>query len=192
MRSSLIVVPGMMLLVLCGCRTGRRVVLYDPPVTRTAEQASNDRGPAVIGTQRSTKQAEATGVPAERTEQAAGAQSAQSGSVADIYFEYNRSLPSPDQSTVLSREIPLLRRLVSETPISRLQIEGHADDRGSAAYNLALAERRATVVKERLVESGVPEAQIQVISYGKERPQCEELSDDCRARNRRAHFAKTP
>jgi peptidoglycan-associated lipoprotein len=68
-------------------------------------------------------------------------------------------------------------------------IEGHCDERGSAEYNLGLADRRATSAKDFLVGLGLPDNRIRIISYGKERPVCTEASEDCYQRNRRAHLA---
>ena len=68
-------------------------------------------------------------------------------------------------------------------------VEGHADERGSAEYNLGLGDRRATASKEFLVQLGVPGDRLKTISYGRERPQCTEQNEQCNQRNRRAHFA---
>jgi peptidoglycan-associated lipoprotein len=67
-------------------------------------------------------------------------------------------------------------------------VEGHADERGTNEYNLALAERRAKAVRDFLASLGVEGARISLISYGKERPVCAEPEESCWARNRRAHF----
>ena len=64
-------------------------------------------------------------------------------------------------------------------------IEGHADERGTREYNLALGERRATAVKNYLVALGVSAGRVATISYGKERPECGGQNEDCWARNRR-------
>ena len=68
-------------------------------------------------------------------------------------------------------------------------IEGHADERGSAEYNLGLGDRRAASVKEALVQLGLPGDKLKTISYGKERPLCTDATEDCYTRNRRAHFS---
>ena len=65
-----------------------------------------------------------------------------------------------------------LRDILKDFPDYNLTIEGHADERGSAEYNVALADRRAGAAKEYLVGIGIPSAQLGVISYGKERPAC--------------------
>ena len=69
-----------------------------------------------------------------------------------------------------------------------LLIEGHADERGTNEYNLALGERRAKATRDYLVSVGIDAGRITVISYGEERPICTEKTDACWAKNRRAHF----
>ena len=67
-------------------------------------------------------------------------------------------------------------------------IEGHADERGTDEYNLALAERRAEATRNYLVAQGVASGRINLISYGEERPFCTEHTESCWSSNRRAHF----
>jgi peptidoglycan-associated lipoprotein len=70
-------------------------------------------------------------------------------------------------------------------------IEGHCDDRGSAEYNLGLGDRRARRAAEILRENGLT-LELQIVSYGKEMPQCTDTSEPCRQRNRRAHLIARP
>ncbi len=69
-----------------------------------------------------------------------------------------------------------------------MTIEGHCDERGSAEYNLGLGDRRANSAKEFLMQQGVPANRLNLVSYGKERPQCTESEESCWQRNRRVHF----
>ena len=73
-------------------------------------------------------------------------------------------------------------------PHATLLIEGHCDERGTAEYNLALGERRATAVKNYLVSLGVPGAALHTVSFGKERPLDPGHNEDAWAKNRRVHF----
>jgi peptidoglycan-associated lipoprotein len=66
-----------------------------------------------------------------------------------------------------------------------ITIEGHADERGTREYNLALGERRADTVRNYLAALGVSPDRITVISYGKERPECPEAAEGCWSQNRR-------
>jgi len=70
-------------------------------------------------------------------------------------------------------------------------IEGHADERGTVEYNLALGERRAKAAYDYLVSLGVAADRLKTVSYGKEVPLCQQSTEDCWARNRRDHFAVT-
>jgi peptidoglycan-associated lipoprotein len=71
-------------------------------------------------------------------------------------------------------------------------IEGHCDERGTNEYNLALGERRAKSTMNYLVSQGVQASRITIISYGEERPVCNEKTEECWAKNRRAHFLVKP
>jgi peptidoglycan-associated lipoprotein len=70
-------------------------------------------------------------------------------------------------------------------------IEGHCDERGTAAYNLALGDRRANAAKEYLVSLGIDASRLRTVSYGKERPFCTESTESCWQKNRRAHLVIT-
>jgi peptidoglycan-associated lipoprotein len=73
----------------------------------------------------------------------------------------------------------------------RVRVAGHTDDRGSDEYNLALGQRRAASVKRFLTERGVDDARVEIVSFGKERPTCEQQAESCWSRNRRAEFEIT-
>ena len=109
--------------------------------------------------------------------------------VQDAFFDYDSSTIREDARSVLSRNSDVLKSLFSEYPNAAVLIEGHADERGSAEYNLGLADRRATAAKEFLVQLGVPGDRLKTVSYGKERPQCTESNESCWQSNRRAHFS---
>ncbi len=68
-------------------------------------------------------------------------------------------------------------------------MEGHSDDRGAAEYNLALGDRRASVVRELLVGNGIPEERLVVLPLGEVIPSCSQNTEQCWQRNRRVHFA---
>ncbi|MFK7866078.1 MAG: OmpA family protein, partial [Alphaproteobacteria bacterium] len=71
-------------------------------------------------------------------------------------------------------------------PTVTVRIEGHADERGTREYNLALGERRANAVREYLMSQGVSGGRIATISYGKERPAAVGTSEEAYAQNRRS------
>ena len=64
-------------------------------------------------------------------------------------------------------------------PRALVKVEGHCDERGTSAYNLVLGEKRAKAVRNYLVELGVPANRLSVVSYGKERPFCNERAESC-------------
>jgi len=109
--------------------------------------------------------------------------------VQDALFDYDSSTIREDARAVLSRDAEALKQIFSSYPDAVITVEGHADERGSAEYNLGLADRRATASKEFLVQLGVSGDRLKPVSYGKERPQCTESNEGCWQRNRRAHFA---
>ena len=67
-------------------------------------------------------------------------------------------------------------------------IEGHADERGTHEYNLALGEIRAKATRDQLVSLGIETVRMTIITYGKERPLCKDHTETCWTKNRRAHF----
>jgi peptidoglycan-associated lipoprotein len=74
---------------------------------------------------------------------------------------------------------------------TRVTIEGHADERGSAEYNLALGERRAASVRDYLASLGIGADRISIVTKGKESPFCTESNENCWQQNRRGHFIIT-
>jgi peptidoglycan-associated lipoprotein len=112
-----------------------------------------------------------------------------SGSVGDAYFDYDKNDIREDARAALTKDADALKAIFSAFPDASISIEGHCDERGSAEYNLALGDRRATAAKEFLVQLGVPGDKLKTISYGKERPQCTDHDESCWQKNRRAHFS---
>jgi len=109
--------------------------------------------------------------------------------VQDIFFNYDKYDVREDARSQLTRNADALKSILTEFSGEVVTIEGHCDERGSAEYNLGLGDRRSSSTKEFLVQLGVPADRIKTVSYGKERPQCQDASEDCYQRNRRAHFA---
>jgi len=106
----------------------------------------------------------------------------------DIHFDFDKSdIRSPDQA-ILDQNVAWLKTNAN----AKVLIEGHCDERGTSEYNLALGERRATATREYLTSAGVPAGRITTVTYGKERPQCAEHTEECWAQNRRAHFLVKP
>ena len=107
----------------------------------------------------------------------------------DVLFDYDSNNIRDDARNVLIADAEAIRRIFADFPTASINVEGHCDERGSAEYNLGLGDRRATSVRDYLVQLGVPADKLKTISYGKERPTCTESDESCWQRNRRAHFS---
>ena len=105
----------------------------------------------------------------------------------DVFFDLDASTIKDDAKAALSTDATWLKRWTG----TRINIEGHCDERGTAEYNLGLGERRANAVKAYLVELGVPGDRVVIVSKGKESPFCTESNDSCWQQNRRGHFVIT-
>jgi peptidoglycan-associated lipoprotein len=110
----------------------------------------------------------------------------------DALFDYDRATIRSDATTALRDDVGVIRDILANYPSQKLVIEGHADERGSAEYNMALGDKRARAAEEFLTTMGIPNVQLTVISYGKERPVCTDQSEQCYQRNRRAHVTAAP
>jgi peptidoglycan-associated lipoprotein len=108
--------------------------------------------------------------------------------IQDAYFDYDQHSLRADAMKALQSDSSELRDILKDYPTYKLTIEGHADERGSAEYNMALGDARAKAAKDYLVGVGIPSEQLAVISYGKEKPVCEEHDEACWQKNRRVHI----
>jgi len=104
-----------------------------------------------------------------------------------VYFVLDSADLDDTGRTTVTRNADVLKKFATWA----VTIEGHADERGSAEYNLALGERRAVVVKSLLVSLGVPSDRIRTVSYGKEFPFDPGHEEGAWSKNRRAHFVIT-
>jgi peptidoglycan-associated lipoprotein len=106
----------------------------------------------------------------------------------DLHFDYDKSDVRPEDQSILSSDASALKTIFARFPSSNIIIEGHCDERGSAEYNIALGDRRASATRDALAALGVPGDRLRTVSYGKERPACTEENETCFQQNRRAHF----
>jgi peptidoglycan-associated lipoprotein len=102
----------------------------------------------------------------------------------NIYFDFDKSNLTPAAQESLLMKAQWLR----ENPDATITIEGHADERGTNEYNLALGDRRAASARGFLVNLGISPSRLTTISYGEERPVCTQSNENCWANNRRGHF----
>jgi len=99
-----------------------------------------------------------------------------------VFFDTDKSNLKDEGKATLQRQAAWMKLYPNLT----FTIEGHADERGTREYNLALGGRRAAATKDFLVSLGVDASRLNTVSYGKERPVCLESNEDCWAQNRRA------
>jgi peptidoglycan-associated lipoprotein len=109
------------------------------------------------------------------------------GLLSEIHFDLDRADIREADRALLTKNADALKRF----DFLRVTIEGHADERGTVEYNLALGDRRAKAAYDYLVSLGVAPDRLKTVSYGKEVPLCQQSTEDCWARNRRDHFAVT-
>jgi peptidoglycan-associated lipoprotein len=101
----------------------------------------------------------------------------------DVFFGYDQWTLSDAGMEALNHDAQWLK----DHPRALMKVEGHADERGTADYNLVLGEKRAKAARSYLIESGVGSKQLAVVSYGKARPFCTDPSESCYQQNRRGH-----
>lgn len=102
----------------------------------------------------------------------------------NIYFEFDSAALLPAAQQVLSTKADYL----FANPDARVAVEGHCDERGTNAYNMALGQRRADAAKDFLVNLGIDAGRLSTISYGEEQPLDFGHNEEAWAKNRRAHF----
>jgi peptidoglycan-associated lipoprotein len=98
-----------------------------------------------------------------------------------IFFDYDSNLIKDEYKPVVAAHA----RYLQQNGGTRMRIEGNADERGSREYNLALGQRRADAVKQMMQILGAKAEQIETVSFGEEKPRCNEAAESCYAQNRR-------
>ena len=104
-----------------------------------------------------------------------------------VYFDLDQDALKPEFQAAMSCHAKYLR----DRPGARLRLEGNADERGSREYNMGLGERRGNAVSAALQANGGSPTQLTVVSYGEERPVCNESNEECWAKNRRVELIYT-
>ena len=146
------------------------------------ETASNVAGDSASGS--SSSSATATGTTSSSTTSATqmsdAEKLAQVGNT--VYFGFDSSELAGEAQATLDRQAAFL----NVNPTMVVIIEGHADERGTREYNLALGDRRAVAVRDYLLAKGLNAARVRTVSYGKERPAVSGSNEESWAKNRRA------
>lgn len=101
-----------------------------------------------------------------------------------VYFDLDRSEIRPEFQAAVACHASYLHQF----PGARVSLEGNADERGTREYNLGLGERRGNAVSSALGAAGASSSQLNVVSYGEERPVCKDHSDGCWQKNRRVEI----
>ncbi|HWP57491.1 MAG TPA: peptidoglycan-associated lipoprotein Pal [Candidatus Acidoferrales bacterium] len=112
----------------------------------------------------------------------------EAGPLKEIYFDFDRYDLTPSARETLKANAAWLKA----NPSARVQIEGHADERGTNEYNLALGAKRAQSAKDYLTTLGIAADRLSTISYGEELPVCREQTEECWQKNRRDRFVVQP
>jgi peptidoglycan-associated lipoprotein len=102
-----------------------------------------------------------------------------------VYFDYDSFAIRPEFQTAIDRHSKYIRA----DKTRKVVIEGHTDERGGREYNLALGQKRAEAVRKALSLLGVPEAQLEAVSFGKEKPAAMGSSEAAMEKNRRAEIS---
>ncbi len=118
----------------------------------------------------------------ERARRLAEAKSQISGKV--VYFDYDKSDIRPEFRSTLDQ----IAQTMKDFDELQVRVEGHCDERGTDAYNLALGERRANAARQYLVDSGISAGRIELKSWGEERPADAEHNEAAWEKNRRGEF----
>ena len=106
----------------------------------------------------------------------------------DVHFSFDSSFIDAEAERILAQKAAWLQ----DNAEASVQIEGHCDERGTSAYNLALGERRANAVQQYLTVLGIADDRLSTISYGEEQPLDPGHDETAWSRNRRAHFVINP
>ena len=99
-----------------------------------------------------------------------------------VRFGYDSASLDDAARAALKNNVAIIKKLPKTVTV---RVEGHCDDRGTVEYNIALGQRRATAVKSYYATAGVGKSRLETISFGEERPLCNEENESCWAQNRR-------
>lgn len=177
------------LIVLGGCGTHTQQMVESPGAQDQKDSAASASGEDASGI---SGMASEDGLAIEKLEDQDAASgtsgAAGSGEFADlgkiIYFDYNSSDIRDEFLPVITHMVGVLER----NPGMRVRLEGHADERGTREYNLALGERRAQEVRERILLQGILENRVDIVSFGEEKPAAMGTGDEIWQQNRRVEL----
>lgn len=179
-----LIIPAMLFSVSCA----KKSVVAEPAVDTAAEEAARK---AEMEKQARQKQLEEERLAAERQAQLKAEAEQREKMLAknrflneNVYFAFDEATLDGQAQALLKQKAVWLQ----DNPNANVVVEGHCDERGTNAYNLALGERRAESVKVFLVNLGIADARLTTISYGEEKPVDMGHNEEAWAKNRRAAF----
>ena len=171
----------MVSVILAGCASG--VKLDDVPVEdKSATAVGSGQGVAIqgIGVGQGGAQTAVASVSASQVSPGQGP----AGIAHVVFFDYDSFVLRPEARPVIASHAQFLQTNKQR----KANLEGHTDDRGGREYNLALGQKRADAVRQALSLLGVPESQLEAVSFGKEKPKATGSSDTDQAQNRRVEI----
>lgn len=167
--------------VISACRKREAPVDAPGPVAAdNSDAAARARADSIAAAERARREA-------EERDRAAGVARVRETLADIVYFEYDSNTLTSEAEGKLRVKAAILRA----NPSLEIRVDGHADERGSTEYNLALSQRRAETVRDFLTGYGIAATRISTIPYGEERPRVEGTGESVWAQNRRAEFAIT-
>src|SRR5258708_6659267 len=158
------------------------------PVASVAPSSTATSTPTASAVKATPSQPVETLRPATMTPQELATLNERLARLEDALFDYDRAAIRTDASTILKDDVGVIRDILANYSSQQLVVEGHADGRGSAEYNLGLGDKRARAAEDFLTMMGIPQVQLTVISYGKDHPICSDQTEACWQKNRRAHI----
>lgn len=169
-------------LLLAACGSTTSLAEKPAPVesrTPTAATAAPAGGSSAGGTTAATPQSQVTTVQLGKDDPAPGDTGPRI-----VYFDFDSFVIKDEFKPVIERNA----RALSTAKGKRMVVEGHTDERGGSEYNLALGQKRAEAVVKSLTLLGVPENQLEAVSFGEERPAAQGSDESAWAKNRRAEL----
>jgi peptidoglycan-associated lipoprotein len=154
-----------------------------PTAEELAEQARRD---SIAAAERAAREA-AEAAAREAAAREARLREARATLEQVVYFDYDESSLRSDSESTLRAKAEILR----SSPSVSIRIEGHADERGTNEYNLALGNARAESVRQFFTSFGLDASRFEIVSYGEERPAAQGNSESAWSQNRRAEFVVT-
>jgi peptidoglycan-associated lipoprotein len=177
-----LVIPGFLFTASCA----KKAVKEDAAMAKQAQDDEAMKAREAAEKARQEELARQRAMEEERLKEEAGAKQEARDMFLnnDIHFDFDSSILTPEAQLILKKKAEWLQN----NPEAMSTIEGHCDDRGTNAYNLALGDRRATSAKNFLVDLGISASRLTTISYGEERPIDPGNNEEAWAKNRRCHF----